>query len=61
MSAYADLAHAYARTVGDRCQERQCWGWRCDQLVLSDWKYMALLEGLLEVLLVWQMQTFIVP
>ena len=33
-----DSGHAYARTVGDRCQKRQCWGWRCDHLVLANWR-----------------------
>ena len=25
MSTYANSGHAYARTAGDRCQERGCW------------------------------------
>ena len=25
ISAYADSCHAYARTAGNRCQERRCW------------------------------------
>ena len=36
MSPYADSGHAYVRTVGDRYQERRCWRWRSDHLVLTN-------------------------
>ena len=35
MSPYADSSHAYVRTVDDWYQERRCWRWRCDQVVLA--------------------------